>query len=373
MGRMIAALLERTGTPLVVRDLLLDPPHEGEVLVRVEAAGVCHSDQHYLSGDLRSPLPVVPGHEGAGVIEAVGPGVTRFAPGQRVCLMWRPRCGRCRYCLAGRPVLCEATRVLAASGGLLDGTTRLSADGAPVHHLLGVSCFAEYCVVSERAVVPVPPGVPAEIAAITGCAVITGVGAVLNAVGRCAGDGIVIFGAGGVGLSSVLGAVLAGANPIIVVDVVSDRLAMAKRLGATHTVDASGEDDLAAAIREIRPGGAEWAIEAIGRPATLTTAIEVLRPGGTLVVVGLGAVGATFDVPLNVLVQQEKRVIGSLYGSANPLIDLPRLFELYLAGRLPLDALIGRRYPLDRINEAFADLAEGAPGRGVVILPEDSR
>jgi S-(hydroxymethyl)glutathione dehydrogenase/alcohol dehydrogenase len=363
---MMAALLERVGTPLIVRDLQLDRPHEGEVLVRVEAAGVCHSDQHYLAGDLRSPLPVVPGHEGAGVIEAVGPGVTRLAAGQRVCLMWRPRCGQCRYCLVGRPALCEAAGVQAASGGLLDGTTRLRADDTSVHHLMGVSCFAEYCVVSERAVAPVPPGVPIEIAAITGCAVITGVGAVLNAVGRCAGDGIVIFGAGGVGLSSVLGAVLAGANPIIVVDVVAERLAMAKRLGATHTVDAA-EQDVPAVIRDIRPGGVEWAIEAIGRPATLTTAIEVLRPGGTLVAVGLGAVGATFDVPLNMLVQREKRVIGSLYGSANPLIDLPRLFQLYLSGLLPLDALAGRRYPLDRINDAFADLAEGSVGRGIVL------
>jgi S-(hydroxymethyl)glutathione dehydrogenase/alcohol dehydrogenase len=366
---MRAALLERFGTPLVVRDLDLDEPHAGEVLVRVEAAGVCHSDRHYLAGDLRCPLPVVPGHEGAGVIEAVGPGVTRFAAGDRVCMMWRPRCGECRQCVAGRPGLCEAAGVQAASGGLLDGTTRLRADGARVHHLLGVSCFAEHCVVSERAVVPVPPGVPPEIAAIAGCAVITGVGAVLNAVGPCAGDGIAIFGAGGVGLSSVLGAVLAGANPIIVVDVVAERLDMATRLGATHTVDASGED-VAAAIRAVRPGGVEWAIEAVGRPATLETAVDVLCPRGTLVAVGLGAVGTTFDVPLNALVQREKRVVGSLYGSANPLIDLPRLFELYLAGRLPLDALIGRRYPLDRINTAFDDLTRGAVGRGVVLPGE---
>jgi Zn-dependent alcohol dehydrogenase len=369
---MKAALLERTGAPLVVRDLLLDRPREREVLVKVEAAGVCHSDLHYLTGDLRSRLPVVPGHEGAGVVEAVGPGVTRVAPGQRVCLMWRPRCGQCRPCLAGRPGRCEAAGVLAAAGGLLDGTTRLHADGAPVHHLMGVSCFAEYCVVSEGAVVPVPAEVPNEIAAITGCAVITGVGAVLNAVGQCAGDGIVIFGAGGVGLSSVLGAVLAGANPIIVVDVVAARLAMAERLGATHTIDAAGAD-VPAAILDVRPGGIEWAIEAIGRPATLTTAIEVLCPGGTLVAVGVGAVDATFDVPLNMLVQREKRVIGSLYGSANPPIDLPRLFGLYLAGRLPLDSLVGRRYPLERINDAFADLTEGAVGRGVVVPAGEAR
>ncbi|MEV5503032.1 Zn-dependent alcohol dehydrogenase [Nonomuraea fuscirosea] len=363
---MRAALLEHVGAPLAVRDLRLDPPHAGEVLVRVEAAGVCHSDQHYLTGDLRCPLPVVPGHEGAGVIEEVGPGVTGLQAGDRVCLMWRPRCGQCPYCLAGRPALCEAAGIQASSGGLLDGTTRLRDGDTRVHHLLGVSCFAEYCVVSERAVVPVPPEVPPEIAAIAGCAVITGVGAVLNAVGECAGDAIVIFGAGGVGLSSVLGARLAGANPIIVVDVVAERLAMAARLGATHTVDASSQD-VAAAVRDIRPRGAEWAIEAIGRPATLETAFDVLRPGGTLVAVGLGAVGTTFAVPLNLLVQREKRVVGSLYGSANPLIDLPRLFDLYLAGRLPLGELIGRSYPLDHVNAAFADLAGGSVGRGVLL------
>ncbi|WP_062347456.1 alcohol dehydrogenase catalytic domain-containing protein [Herbidospora yilanensis] len=363
---MRAALLERVGAPLVVRDLDLAPPGPEEVLVRVEAAGVCHSDRHYLAGDLTCPLPVVPGHEGSGVIEAVGPGVTRFRPGDRVCLMWRPRCGQCRNCLVGRPALCEAAGVMAGSGGLLDGTTRLGADGEKVHHLLGVSCFAEYCVVSERAVVPVPDGVPPEIAAIAGCAVITGVGAVLNAIGECAGDGVVIFGAGGVGLSAVLGAVLAGANPIVVVDVVADRLETAERLGATHVVDASAAD-VADALHDIRPGGAEWAIEAIGRPGTLETAFEVLRPGGTLVAVGLGKVGQTFDVPVNLLVQREKRVVGSLYGSANPLVDLPKIFELYLAGRLPLDLLIGRRYRLDQINEAFADLTGGAVGRGVIV------
>ncbi|WP_062437385.1 alcohol dehydrogenase catalytic domain-containing protein [Herbidospora daliensis] len=363
---MRAALLEKVGAPLVVRDLDLAPPGPEEVLVRIEAAGVCHSDQHYLAGDLRCPLPVVPGHEGTGVIEAVGPGVTRHKAGDRVCLMWRPRCGQCRNCLVGRPALCEAAGIMVGSGGLLDGTTRLSADGEKVHHLLGVSCFAEYAVVSERAVVPVPDGVPPEIAAIAGCAVITGVGAVLNAIGECAGDGVVIFGAGGVGLSAVLGAVLAGANPIVVVDVVAERLETAERLGATHVVDASA-GDVAAAMAEIRPGGAEWAIEAIGRPETLETAFEVLRPGGTLVAVGLGKVGQTFNVPVNLLVQREKRVVGSLYGSANPLIDLPKIFELYLAGRLPLDLLIGRRYRLDQINEAFADLTGGAVGRGVIV------
>jgi Zn-dependent alcohol dehydrogenase len=362
---MKAAVLYQYGAPLSIEDVTMDPPHAGELLVRVEAAGVCHSDYHYLRGDLRCPLPVVPGHEGSGVIEAIGPGVSRHGVGDRVCFMWRPRCGRCSYCVSGRPTLCEEAGIHARLGGLLDGTNRLHLDGSDVRHLLGVSCFAQYCVVSERTVVPVPTGVPPEVAAITGCAVITGVGAVLNAVGKCAGEGLVVFGAGGVGLSSVLGAGLMGAHPIVVVDVVQERLEMAARLGATHTVDAAAVD-VPDAIRAIDPKGMEWAIEAIGRPASLEQALECLRPGGTLVAVGLGAGSTAFRIPLNALVQREKRIIGSLYGSSNPLIDIPRLFALYLAGKLRLGELIGQNYPLDSINAAFDDLTTGSVGRGIV-------
>ena len=255
----------------------------------------------------------------------------------------------------------------ASTGGLLDGTSRLHLDGGPLHHLLGVSSFAEHVVVSERAVVPVPAEVPAEIAAVTGCAVITGVGTVLNVLEGCAGDAVVVLGAGGVGLSAVMGAVLAGANPIVVVDVVPERLAAARELGATHVVDARTED-AGEVVRGLRPNGADWALEAVGRPDTLAQGFELLRPGGMLVAVGLSAVGRTFEVPVNALVQQEKRIIGSLYGSSNPLVDIPRLLELYLAGRLPLDKLIGRRYPLDRIEDGFVDLLGGAVGRGVVVM-----
>jgi Zn-dependent alcohol dehydrogenase len=365
--RTRAAVLTAVGEPLSVDEVVLADPGPDEVCVRIEAAGVCHSDYHYLTGDLPSRLPVVPGHEGAGVVERVGAAVTTVRPGDTVSLLWRPRCGRCEFCVTGRPVLCQAGAVHAASGGLLDGTSRLSrADGGPLHHLLGVSCFAGHAVVSERAVVPVPADVPAEVAAVTGCAVITGVGAVLNAIGACAGQGIVVFGAGGVGLSAVMGAVLSGASPIVVVDVVPERLDAALRLGATHVVDARSQP-VRDAVEEIRPGGVEWVVEAIGRPDTLTTGVEVLRPGGTLVAVGLGAAGQTFPVPLNVLVQREKRVVGSLYGSSNPLVDVPRLLELYRRGRLPVDELIGRRYPLEGINEAFADLTGGSVGRGVVV------
>ena len=364
---MRAAVLHEPGAPLAVEELTLEPPRAGEVRERIEAAGVCHSDLHYMTGDLRCPLPVVVGHEGAGVVEAVGAAVERVAPGDRVALLWRPRCGRCEFCVAGQPVLCELGKVQATTGGLPDdGTTRLRLDGREVHHLMGVSCFAEQVVVSEKSVVHVPDGVPSRVAAVTGCAVITGVGAVLNVIGECAGRAVLVVGAGGVGLSAVMGARLAGAEPVIVVDLDPDKLALARRLGASVAVEA-GREDVVEAVLVAVPGGVPWAIEAVGRAETLQQAVACLRPGGTAVAVGLGRVGATVELPINDLVQRQKRVVGSLYGSANPLVDLPRLFRLYLAGRLPLDELLGPEYPLEAINEAYAALTGGAVGRAVVV------
>jgi Zn-dependent alcohol dehydrogenase len=361
-----AAVLHEPGAPLRLEDLTLEEPRAGEVKVRVEAAGVCHSDYHYMTGDLRCPLPVVVGHEGAGVVEAVGAGVEAVRPGDTVTMLWRPRCGWCEYCITGRPVMCELGRVQATTGGLPDdGTTRLRLDGREVHHLMGVSSFAEHVVVSEKSVVAVPDGVPPRIAAITGCAVITGVGAVLNVVGECAGRSLLVLGAGGVGLSAVMGARLAGGDPIVVVDVDTAKLDRARALGATHVVQA-GSEDIAEAVMAAAPGGVEWAIEAVGRAETLQQCIACLRPGGTAVAVGLGRVGGTFEIPINELVQRQKRVVGSLYGSANPLVDLPRLFRLYLAGRLPLDELLGEEYPLEAVNEAYAALTQGAVGRAVI-------
>ena len=366
-----AAVLREVNAPLTVEEVVLDALGPHDVLVRIEAAGVCHSDYHYMRGELRSLLPVVPGHEGAGVVEEVGSEVQTCRPGDTVCLMWRPRCGNCFYCLTGQPVLCQAGTVQATSGGLLDGVSRLHlADGSRLHHLLGVSCFARHAVVSERSVIPVPPEVPAAIAAIAGCAVITGVGAVLNVIGACAGDGVLIFGAGGVGLSAVMGARLAGAAPIIVVDMVPARLELARGLGATHVIDA-GHEDVQEIVTEIAAEGVPWAIDAVGRAGSLGQAFTAVRPGGTVVAVGLGAVDDTFPVPINALVQRQKRVVGSLYGSANPPVDIPRLLEAYLAGRLPLDELVGGRYALADINSAFDALVSGAGGRAI-ILPGES-
>ncbi|SDP25772.1 S-(hydroxymethyl)glutathione dehydrogenase / alcohol dehydrogenase [Nakamurella panacisegetis] len=363
---MLAAVLHQAKSKLTIQDVELDPPGPGEVLVKVEAAGICHTDQHYISGDLSCLLPAVVGHEGAGRIESVGPGVTRFEAGQRVCMTWRPRCGECHFCVTGYPAMCERAVVQSRFGGLLDGTSRLHGGGSTIHHLLGVSCFAQYAVVSERAVVAVPDDIPSEIAAIAGCAVITGVGAVLNVIGACAGRSIAIFGAGGVGLSAVMGAKLSGANPIIVVDVVADRLAAARTLGATAVINA-GESDVGPELASLVPEGLDFAIEAVGRGDTLAAAFACLRPRGTMVAVGLGHQDAVVPVPLNQLVQREKRVVGSLYGSSNPVVDLPRLFDLYRAGRLPLDLLLGQRYRLDEVNQAYADLASGVVGRGVLL------
>lgn len=362
-----AAVLRQPGLPLDIEDVELEEPRAGELAVRVEAAGVCHTDYHYMQGDMTCRLPVVLGHEGAGIVEELGPGTSgAIGVGSRVAFMWRPRCGRCVACISGNPVLCASGRLLATTGGLLDGTTRLRFGGEKLHHFLGVSCFAERVVVSERSVVLVPDGVPAEIAAITGCAVVTGVGAVLNVVERAAGRGIVVYGAGGVGLCSVMGAHLVGADPIVAVDVDEGKLDLARRLGATHVVNSSSADAVEQ-VRAIAPGGLDWAIEAVGHAETLRQAFASLAPGGTAIALGLARVGATFEVPINELVQGQKRIVGSLYGSANPLIDLPRIFGLYLSHRLPLDDLVGERFTLETVNEAYARLVAGGIGRSVVV------
>ena len=364
---MKAAVLREIGAPLTLEDVELDEPKAGEVRVRIEAAGVCHSDLHYMMGDLLAKRPLVVGHEGAGVVEAVGPQTSgRVSVGDRVALLWRPRCGECEACLVGNPVLCRFGRVLATTNGLMDGTTRLHQNGQRLHHLMGVSCFAEKVVVSETSVLGVPDGVPAEVAAVSACAVITGVGAVLNAVHRPAGQPLAVFGTGGVGLAAVMGAALSGAHPVIAIDLDPAKLQLAQRVGATHAVHA-GAENVVDRVLEISDGGVPWLIEAVGRPETMRQGLECLRPGGTLVAIGLSSVDATAAVPINDLVQRQKRIVGSLYGSSNPRVDLPKLFALYLGGRLPLDELLGGRRPLAEVNEAYAELRAGSVGRTVLV------
>ncbi len=363
---MKAAVLFEPGTPLQIEELTLDEPKAGEVRVSLKAVGVCHSDYHYMVGDLTCRLPIVLGHEGAGEVITVGGGVTRVAPGDSVVLMWRPRCGSCRYCSSGRPAQCQSGQLAIQTGGLLDGTTRLHLGARDVHHFLAASCFAEECVVAEQSVIKVPAAVPPRIAAIVGCAVVTGVGAVFNVLQNPAGQSVVIFGAGGVGLSAVMGANLAGASPVIVVDLDPDKLALAAELGATHTINAE-EQDVIPTIVEMTDGGADWAIEAIGLPRTIEQAIECLRPGGTAVPMGLARADERFGVRSNWIVQGDRTIRGSLYGSANAPVDIPRILSLYQSGRLPLERLLGKAYPLEDVNEAYAGLLSGAPGRAILL------
>lgn len=366
---MRAVVLRSPGRAPEIEEVELAAPRRGELVVRIEAAGVCHSDYHYMTGDLTAPLPLVLGHEGAGIVEEVGADASgRIRVGDRVALLWRPRCGRCDACISGNPVLCELGRVQATTGGLPDGSSRLSLPGGgELHHLMGVSCFAERVVVNENAAVVVPDGVPPEVAAISACAVITGVGAVFHEVREAAGRPLLVMGAGGVGLSSVMGAALAGAHPLIVVDVDQAKLDVARDLGATHTINAR-QGDVVETVLAVTDGiGVPWAIEAVGRPQTLEQALACVAPGGTLVAVGLGPADAGFSVPLNQLVQRQKRVVGSLYGSSNPMLDLPRIFSLYLAGKLPIDRLLGDRLPLVEFTEAYRRLTAGAVGRGILV------
>lgn len=364
---MKAAVLYEVKQPLRVEDVDLDGPHRGEVLVRIGAAGVCHSDYHFMNGDLPIGLPCVLGHEGAGVVEAVGDGVTAVVPGDHVVLLFRPNCGHCEFCSQGRPALCWMASQLRNTGRMLDGTSRLSKGGAELKHFLGVSCFAERTVVPEQGVVPIPKDVSLEVAALVGCAVMTGVGAVMNTARVSPGAAVLVIGAGGVGLNCVMGAALVGAEPIIVADVVDSKLETAMDFGATHTVNAKTHD-LVDGVRELTSGeGVDYSFEAIGNPRAMTQAFQSLRRGGVATAVGIAPIGSEMAVNAGELVYMEKTLKGSYYGSTRPQTDMPRLLQLYKAGRLPIDRLISRRYPLDQVNEAYDALLAGEVARSVLI------
>lgn len=361
-----AAVLERPNTPFVIETLTLDDPRDGEVRVRITASGVCHSDYHLVTGDTRHPLPVVCGHEGAGVVEAVGHGVTRVQVGDHVTLSWTPDCGECFYCTRGQPNLCETYTEPIWNGVMLDGTTRLHrANGDPVYAYCGLATFAEYAVVPEQSCVPVRRDVPLEAAALVGCAVATGVGAVLYTANVTSGDSVVVLGCGGVGLNCIQGAALAGAGRIIAVDVNPAKMALARTFGATDTLLSSAT--VADEIRALTDGrGADYAFEAVGLPSLQELALEAIRPGGMAVLAGLSPMGTATNLPGAVLTRTEKTVKGSYYGSVNPQRDFPHFIDLYAQGRLKLDELISRAYRLDEINEAFASMLTGEVARGII-------
>lgn len=365
-----AAILRHVGEPITVTTLDLAPPRAGEVLVRIAAAGVCHSDWHLVSGATQHPLPAVLGHEGAGVVEAVGQGVTDVAVGDHVALNWAPNCGRCFYCLHGSPNLCEAFLAPVWAGTMLDGSTRFALpDGAPVYQYCSLGCFSRHTVVPASSCVPLPPDVPATVAALIGCAVTTGVGAALHTAQVRPGASVAVFGAGGVGLSAVMGAKLAGARRIIVVDRAEAKRAIAADFGATDFVLAGAE--AVDAIRALTQGrGADYVFEAVGAPAVQEQCLAAARPGGMVVLAGLAPMGSATNLPGALITRQEKTVKGSYYGSANPQRDFPFLAELYLAGKLELDRLVTRTYRLDAINAAYADMLSGEIARGVILFDD---
>ena len=364
---MKAAILEAPATELVVESIDCQEPQAGEVLVRIAASGVCHSDLNVVHGTQTSPLPVVLGHEGAGIVEAVGPNVTRVRVGDHVVLSWVPSCGQCVYCLSGHPNLCSVAYTAMAKGTLLDGTSRLSRSGKPLYHYSFISSFAEYTVVPEAGCIVIQPGIPLDRAALVGCAVMTGVGAALNTAHVQPGSTVAVIGAGGVGLNVMQGAQLAGAVSIIAIDVNPSRLTRAGTFGATHTINAA-ETDAVAAVRKLTKGeGADFSFEAAGRPETMRQCWEMAHPGGTVVMVGIAPQGSELSLPANRVVREERRLTGSFYGSARPHIDMPMILELYMAGKLKLDELATHHFPLAQINEAVHSLESGEAIRPVIV------
>jgi S-(hydroxymethyl)glutathione dehydrogenase / alcohol dehydrogenase len=370
-GRPIrAAVFRGPGQPVRVTEVELAPPGPGEVEVAVTAAGVCHSDLHIVRGEWPHPTPVVLGHEGSGIVAAVGPGVTALSPGDHVVLSWVPACGRCRYCRLGRPLQCQLAAEMTTAGGVLyDGTSRLRSGGEPAYHYLGVSSFAERVVVPESGAVRVREDAPLELAALVGCAVATGVGAVRNTAGVPPGATVAVIGCGGVGLSCVQGARLAGAARIVAVDVMADKLSVARRLGATDAVHADGRPGrpVVAALRALVPEGLDYVFDAIGKIDTTEQAIAALGLGGSAVVVGLPPAGsqARFD-PL-ALAEADQRILGCNYGSIVPQRDIPHLVDQVMGGDLDLESMVSARRPLAEAADALADLASGRVLRQLLI------
>lgn len=367
--RMHAAVLHEPRTPLIVREVELDPPKADEVLVRVAAAGVCRSDLHLAEGVLGSGRwPIVLGHEGAGVVEAVGERITHVAPGDRVAFCIVPACGACGPCRSGRPNLCEPAGENGVAGTLMDGTSRLRLpDGTVLQHGLMTACFAERTVVARAGAVPLPPDLPLWQAALVGCGVVTGIGAVRNAARVRIGESVCVIGCGGVGLHVVAGARLAGAGRIVAVDRDPAKLDLARRRGATDVVGETTRDAAAAAILELTAGGVDHAFEVVGLPETIRLAWDVLRPGATAVVVGLAGRGVEVSLPA-IEFLSEKAIKGCYYSSGDVATELPAIVALVRHGRLQLADLVSHFVDLDHINEAFDRLRTGEGARTIVVV-----
>lgn len=360
-----AAVMYDYNQPLKVEELEVKEPRPDEVVVKIAAAGVCHSDLSMLQGKIPIPPPSVLGHEGAGVVEAVGRDVHDLQPGDHVVLSWVENCGKCPYCVAGTEHLCEANIQSMLTGG--EGV--FQRNGTVINRTAGVGCFAEKTVVKATAAIRIPKDVPLDRACLVGCGVMTGVGAAINTAHVAPGQTVAVFGCGGVGLNVIQGAALAGASTIIGVDLVASKLELARQFGATDVVDAAKTPDVPGAIREKTGGlGVDYAFEVIGAPPVIARAFASLKRGGKVVVVGVVPMGVDVSLPGFSFALEEKSVIGSLYGSARVHRDMPRMIELYMRKKLKLDELVSRRISLEQVNEAFEAMEKGEVARSVIVF-----
>ncbi|HJV09023.1 MAG TPA: Zn-dependent alcohol dehydrogenase [Acidimicrobiales bacterium] len=364
-----AAVLSGVGQPLTVRhDVEVEPPRAEEIRIHVAACGVCRSDLSMQDGTTPVPMPVVLGHEASAVVLEVGAGVTDLAPGDHVVVSWVPQCGECFFCQRGQRHLCRAADAVLLAGGLPEGSPRLRLDGAPLFQMCGAGAYATETVMSAHAAVKVPDDIPLDVAALMGCAVLTGVGAALNTAAIAPGDAVAVVGCGGVGLNVIQGARIAGAEVIVAIDVHPAKLDTARAFGATHTVDASRTDP-ANAVRDLTgQRGADVAFEALGHQGTIEQTVEMTRRGGQAVLVGIPGLEVMLTLPVFLgYVLQERTIKGCWYGSADIRRDIPRLVELYRDGRLRLDELISRRIGLDGVNDALAAMKAGEVARSVIV------
>ncbi|MEA3194991.1 MAG: hypothetical protein QOD26_3324 [Betaproteobacteria bacterium] len=360
-----AAICRELNKPIVVEDIAVESPGRGEVLVKLGACGVCHSDLSAINGTIALPLPLVLGHEGAGVVEEIGEGVSDVAKGDHVVFSFIYMCGKCRFCVAGRPVLClEQGKALTTP---LAGKPRThDAAGKPLNIFSGCGSMAEYATVSAENLIRIDPKIPLDCAALVGCGVTTGVGAVFNTAKVQPGSSVAVFGCGGVGLSVVQGARIAGAEKIIAIDTLDAKLQMAKQFGATDTL--SAKEDAVKALKKMTGGGPDYAFECVGSGELAGTAYRAIRRGGLAVVVGVAKPSDSTSLRTMTLPFEEKTITGSYFGSCVPRVDFPRMLALYLAGQLKLEELITRRYPIAEAPQAFADLESGRNARGVITF-----
>lgn len=363
-----AAILRGVGQDWEVVELELDPPKAGEVLIRYVAAGLCHSDEHLRHGDIVPRFPIVGGHEGAGIIEEVGPGVTRLKPGDHVVCSFLPVCGHCRWCSTGKSNLCDMGATI-LDGCLPDGSYRFHLDGEDLGGMCMIGTFAERSVISENSAIKVADDLPLDKVVLVGCGVPTGFGSAVHAAATEPGDTIAIYGIGGIGINSVQGAALAGAANVVAIDPLANKREMAEKLGATHSCETA--EQAHELIMALTHGvGADKAIVTVDvvTSQVVTSAFHAIRKAGTVVVTGLSDPGKnTIELPGALLTLFEKRIQGSLFGSGDPFHDIPRMIELYQSGDLKLDELITQTYTLDQINQGYQDLLDGKNIRGVII------